>query len=286
MELDLNKKRDTRGIENPLSAIFDLADDVSIHSRYVRKMVWYAIIFMIFWMFFNFILILDSLARGRVIPFTLLLGLMISGLVAIWLILRTHVFFKYFTRRYNGIRTVRDSDTPAKIPKGASMEERYLNFLKSKHPPLQELLKRNPKALLWRTKLKGRTGTHHEFDMYISQNPKTSWKIFSFGEPGYGLFVRKIKGKPKLDHILEVKKSVSDISDACEIIPSRIVLLYKFPEHFNGLSEDLYSFLVKEEFNLNIKGKNYYPVIQVVGETSDGFYDFTPLVPEFADRLP
>jgi hypothetical protein len=286
MDIDLNKGRSNRGMENPLSAIFDLADDVSQYSRYVKKMVWYAIIFMMFWMFFNFLLVLLSLSTGQGILFLVLMGLMISGLVAILLILRTHLFFQYFTRRYNGIRTVRDSGEPAVIPKGATIEDRYLRFLKDKHPPLEQTLKHSPKALTRSAKLTGATGASHLFDLYMTLPPDFSWKVMGFGEAPYGLFIKKFKGKPKMTDILDFKNAVKDAAEAQEIVPSRIVLLYKCPKNFKGLSDDLYSFLTREEFKYTLKGKNYFPVIQVVGETEEGFYDFTPLVPEFADRMP
>jgi hypothetical protein len=285
MDIDLNKGRANRGMENPLTAIFDLADDVSTHSRYVKGMVWYAIIFMIFWMFFNFLLVLQTLSQGNLV-FTLLLGLFISGLVAFLLIWRTHLFFKYFTRRYVGIKTVRDSEGLIKIPEGPTSAERYLTFLKQRHPPLTKLLKRSPKVLNRSSSLADSTGSRHEFDLYLTLPPGLTWKMFGFGEPGYGLFIKKMKGKPKMAHVLDLKKAVQNITEPENVLPSRIVLLYKFPSHFKGLSDDLYSFLVREEFKMTLKGKTYYPVIQVVGETEEGFYDFTPLVPEFADRLP
>ena len=100
------------------------------------------------------------------------------------------------------------------------------------------------------------------------------------------MYIKKQKGKPKMTHILDIKKAVMDVAEIKEEVPSRIVLLFKYPASFKGLSDDLYSFLVREEFKIELKGKTYYPVIQLVGETEDGYYDFTPLVPEFADRLP
>ncbi|UCH89185.1 MAG: hypothetical protein JSV49_00620 [Thermoplasmata archaeon] len=286
MALDLNKGRASRGMENPLSAIFDLADDVSVHSRYVKGMVWYAIIFMIFWMFFNLILVLQTLNQGNLGLFTLLLGILISGFLAIWLIMRTHIFFKYFTHRYTGIKTVRDSEQPVPIPKGATVEDRYLKYLQKTHPPLEKLLKRTPGVLKRPASLTDKSGNRYEFDIYLSLPPSTSWKLFRMGGPGYGLFIKRNKGKPKLADILDLKKSVQNIAEAHDIVPSRVVLLNKFPGHYNGLSDDLYSFLVREEFKINLRGKTFYPVIQVVGETAEGYYDFTPLVPEFADRLP
>jgi hypothetical protein len=262
MDLDLNKGRASRGMENPLSAIFDLA------------------------VFFNVLLVIQTLATGNIVPFFILLGLMISGLLAIWLILRTHMFFKYFTHRYIGIKTVRESEQPVKIPGGATVDERFLNYLKTTHPPLVKLMKRTPKALKRNVNLSDKTGGRFQFDIFLSVPQSFSWKMFKMGEPGYGLFIKQFKGKPKMKDILDLKTAVKNISEAQDIVPSRIVLLCKFPKSYSGLSEDLYSFLTREEFKLDLKGKTYYPVIQIVGETAEGYYDFTPLVPEFADRLP
>lgn len=286
MELDLNKGKSNRGIENPLTAIFDLAEDVNEYSKYVKKMIWYAIIFMLFWVFFNFLMIIVVLSSGNLIPLPLFIGLFLSGIIAFLLVVRTYKFFKYFTRRYDGIKAVRDNDDLIEIPKGPTIEDRFYSYLSSRHPAMQEFLKNNPKALKHKTRIKGKSGNFYDFEFYLKKPPKGVLKIFAMGESGYGLFIKKYKGIPKMADILDLKNAIKDITDVEQMAPSRIIMLYKYPSNFKGLSDDLYSFLTREEFRLDIKGDTYFPVLQVVGETDEGYYDFTPMVPEFANRLP
>jgi hypothetical protein len=286
MELDLNKGKTDRGIENPLSAIFDLAEDVNEYSKYVKKMIWYAIIFMAFWVFFNLLMIIIFLGSGNLIPVPLFIGLFLSGIIAFILVMRTHKFFKYFTKRYEGIKTVRENDDLVKIPKGATIEDRFYSYISMKHPAMQELIKRNPKALKHNTRVKGKSGHFYDFEFYLNKPSEGILKIFGMGEPGYGLFIKKYKGRPKMADILDLKNAMKDIAEAEGMAPSRIVMLYKYPSNFKGLNDDLYSFLTRDEFRLEVKGETCFPIIQVVGETDEGYYDFTPMVPEFAERLP
>ena len=194
-------------------------------------------------------------------------------------------FFKYFTNRYEGIKAVRDSEDLVKIPEGATLVDRYLSYLRETHPALVALMKRDPKALQRNVKLKGASGKFYEFAIYLAQ-PPGGLTVLGLGREGYALYIQKYKGRPKMADVLDLKNALSDIAKETGFAPSRVVLLYRYPPNFKGLSEDLYSFLVREEFKIEIKGKEFRPTLQIVGETEEGYYDFTPLVPEFADRLP
>lgn len=79
------EKRDIRAIENPISAIFDLADDVNEQAPKVRKAVKYSRIFVSIWLFVDFILIVAS-SPFPLIAFLLALILFLSLLSLRWMV--------------------------------------------------------------------------------------------------------------------------------------------------------------------------------------------------------
>lgn len=64
-------KRDARAVEDPIAAIFDLAESVDAQTPKIRKMLRYVRIFVSLWLFLDFLLILVFSGEGR--PLTLLL---------------------------------------------------------------------------------------------------------------------------------------------------------------------------------------------------------------------
>ena len=76
-------KSDARAVENPITAIFDLSEDVAKQAPIIKRMVRYASAFIIVWLIIDFFLILALLAGGFIPFFLIMLTLFIVGLVAI-----------------------------------------------------------------------------------------------------------------------------------------------------------------------------------------------------------
>ena len=282
-----NTNREYRAVENPISALFDLADDVSEHAQVVKKMVWYAIGFMLFWLFFDILIIIDNLTQNHVILIPILAGMFIAGILAIVLILQTHVFFKDFTRQYIGIKAVRQAEPIVTIPKGNTAAQRFMRYLRDSNPLFDKLLTDDPGSLQSQVTLTGRSGKMYSFSAYIRKEPSGLWKLFGVGNPGYALYINTYDGTPDLKQILELKDAVKDVTEQTQITPSRIVAISEMQnENFDGLNEDVYSNIIQEPLSDKIKGKTYTVNVQVVSETESNTYDFVPLIPELPDRLP
>jgi hypothetical protein len=76
-------KRDARAVEDPIAAIFDLADAVDAQTPKIRKVLRYVRVFVSVWLFLDFLLliVLSALSPGGLPPATLLLFIPITGLL-------------------------------------------------------------------------------------------------------------------------------------------------------------------------------------------------------------
>src|SRR2546426_8337289 len=72
--------RDVRAVENPLTAIFDLAEDVEAQTPKIQRLLRYTTWFVSTWLFLDFLLIVFISARPLI---TLLLVLLLFGLLVL-----------------------------------------------------------------------------------------------------------------------------------------------------------------------------------------------------------
>ena len=74
---------DARAVENPISAIFDLAEDVNDEAPRIRKLVTYATVFIGFWLVIDFIFILAFIVSNLFISLFLMVLFVVPALSAI-----------------------------------------------------------------------------------------------------------------------------------------------------------------------------------------------------------
>jgi len=265
---------DARAVENPITAIFDLAEDVNTEAPKIRKLVTYATVFICFWLFIDFILILAILVENLIISIFLII-LFVLGVITLSLLRRLNDFFRYYTHRHRVIKSVREDDPVILVPDGKDEVDRLVRFLISRNPGLRESLSlgdaSEPHIL------KGRTGAFYQFDGYISSSSGTFWKVLGLGYPGYQLFIKLFDLPPTAEDLMAMKRAVEDISQGSSIPPSRVIALW----HRKGeeeITEEAYEILMTQVAIMRKRSRTYACSLELVVENDDGTYEFVPYV--------
>jgi len=289
-------EHDPTAVENPISALFDLAEQVSEKAPYVRKNFWYSILFVGLWLGFSIVMLLSVLFSGLVVAALIFLFICVSGVVAFRMLYFDHKFFDYFSRRYNAIKLVRDGNPFRYMPQGDTPVERLLNHLMETHELLHRILQKYPETLRPSAIIKGRSGAAYRIDAYLEIPGKSHvWKDMSrnLGEQslpvrvawrgasrrGYALFIKVFDTAPTLREITALEQAVNDVT-ALTGIPPRVIAL---TEGGTGeLPEDLYRHITEESVPVTVrKGivgrKTFGYTVQTVSGV-DGCYDMVPFI--------
>jgi len=261
--------KDARSVENPISAMFDLSDDVNKQAVEMKKMVKYATIFISFGLFVNFLLILSTITNIIVMP--ILVALFIIGSLALRMIRRTGRFFDYYLLRHRAIVAVRDADPVVYIPKGETSTQRLMSYLNYSDPELRQVLASPGVVVKQQAILKGAKGTFYNFDQYVVRKPRF------MGLPGYALYVKAFESPPTLKDLQAIGAGVQDITNDSKVLPRRIIALWTRTEDDN-LDDDAYEFLTCSVMQGQLGRDTYTCAMQVVVENPDGTYDFIPWV--------
>jgi len=281
-----SENRHRRGMESPIGAMFELASEIGEEADYAQKMISYTMIFLLFWFGFNVLIIIVVIANGQLIFVPILLGLVIAGLFAIRLEFHIHEFFSYYLRRYWGIKTAYEGMPEGYVPAGLTPVARYLRYLKGTSPRFNQLMESEPDSLQEDAQLEGRSKQVHRFGAYVEKRDGPLSMIPGLGGKGYSLFIRSYGTKPALKDIMELKREVRDITERTGITVGKAVALYVGPKSYDGLSDDLYTYLLEDHSYVKVKRKMYEVIVQVVVETPDGIYDQIPILPVLKDELP
>ncbi len=261
---------DARAVENPISSIFDLSEDVAKQAPVIRSLVRYASAFIAIWLFVNLILMLALLGQGQLFLFLIMVGLFIIGLVSIVLLRRMSRFFRYYEARHRSIKAIREMDPMVYAPKGNTATERFLAYMRGHNKALfgKEVVVAMPGIV------QGQHGTGYSFDTYVKEEPGFLWNLFSLGKHGFAIYVKHFDHSPQVAEIKAFKDAVQDVTARTNIPPSRVVALWERKED-EILRDDVYHFIMSQP----IKGKHiirkYTCSMEVVSET-DGSYDFIP----------
>lgn len=267
-------RADARAVENPISAIFDLAEDVNEEAPKFKKLVTYATAFIGFWLFIDLILILAFIANNFIISIFLMV-LFVLGVVTLSLLRRMNDFFRYYTQRHRVIMSVRNDDPVILVPEGKDAVSRLITYLVSRNPGLRESysLGRASEPQI----LKGRTGTFYQFDGYIHRSSGTFWRILGIGYPGYQLFIKCFGSAPTVEDLMALKRGVEDISKWNSVPPSRVIALWHRGED-EEITEGTYEALITQVVTLKKGSKTFACSLELIVENDDGTYEFVPYV--------
>jgi hypothetical protein len=270
--------KDVRAIENPISAIFDLAEDVNQQAPKVRKSVRYATVFIAIWLIINFFFMVVFLFGTAWLWFILFLALFIVGALALKWLRELGTFFSFYVIRHRVIRSVREEDPVVYVPKGQDSVQRLVYHLASKNPHVQEGLNR-PGLFQTQAILRGKSGVMYSFDGYLQIRPSLFWKWFGMGYPGYSLFIKSYDHAPRLLDIQSLRNAILDVTTTGSIPPSRVIAVWK-AEGDVEMADDVYEFVTNEVVAFTHRGNKFSTTMEIITESQDGTYDFIPYVSE------
>jgi len=264
---------DIRAVENPISAMFDLADQVSNEAPRVRKLVRYASFFVGFWLLLNFIFLLATI--GNPIIFAFLFIMFVLGILALVSLRNLNDFFKYYTMRHGFIRSVRDADPVVLVPKGNTAVDRLKIYLATRIPAMAPALNNSHGPAM----MKGRSGMFYQFDAVISSKPSLTWTLLGTGYPGYQLFVKWFEHAPRPEDIAAMKRAVEDVSVVEKKPASRVIMLWSRKAD-EDIKEDAYNQILATTILSKHRGKRFACSMELIVENSDGTYEFIPFISE------
>lgn len=280
----MSRKEYYRGMEDPISGTFELAEEVSNKADKVLSRFGFTLYFTWFSLIVAGLLMLAVLSNGQLFLFLVILSVFISGIVTVVLLRTTRDFLKKASFRFSAIQRMREGPPSYSLPKGKNKTERFLHYLKKNNSMLRRMLKRRPELLRKDAYIVGRKEKHH-FDAFLIIKPSLVYRIIRRGDPGYALFIREYKRAPLENDIKGLLKDLSDINKRTKVYPSRVVLLFKAGRGYSGLDEDAYDMITSSRITL--PGVfNRKMNMQVVGEMPEKVYDFTPFIPELEGYLP
>jgi hypothetical protein len=257
--------KDRLPADNPTSAIFDLAEQMASNYNKIRYLKYYAYAFVGITLIFLIILSIYSLVVGNVALFIILVALIIAGLMLLRLVIFTKNFLEDFDKNFRAINQVREIDPLPKVPHGNTPLDRIEVYLKHHDPAISRELKLGVEM----TK-EFRLG-NTTWDLAVHRKSRT------LGPEGHLTLIRYEKGKLKMKHFINLEKDLEAFAPG-NLIPERVIILHKAPANYDGISDDLYSYLTEKSHYILKNGKKYLVKLQLFVESA-GRYEIIPLIP-------
>ncbi len=250
--------------DNPASALFDLADEMSANYEKIRYIKYYAYLFVGLTLLLLLVLFISTLAQGNTAGAAISLALIICGLILLRLVVFTKNFLDDFHTNFKVISRVREIDPLPKVPEGKNLVERFERYLRKGDPVIKEQLGKGAEVI------RGMNYGGMSWPLAAVRRPK-------FLGPGkYLALVWKGGGKPSMADLVRVQKAAAH--PGSDFPPDQIILLYRAPGTYDGLSDDLYTYLTEKVHTIPAGGKESQLKLQVVVEC-DRRYEIIPLLP-------
>ncbi|MEA3558609.1 MAG: hypothetical protein U9R75_05080 [Candidatus Thermoplasmatota archaeon] len=280
----MTRKEYYRGMEDPISGTFELAEEVSNKADRVLSRFGFALYFTWFSLIVAGILMLAVLSNGQFFIFLVMLSVFVSGIVTVWLLRNTREFLRKASFRFNAIQRMREGPPAYSVPKGKNKTERFLNYLRKNNRAFSKMMRKRPEHLRKDAYIVGKKGRYH-FDAFLVIKPSLIHRFVKRGYPGYAIFVREYKRAPGEKDLKRLLRELADIRKRTKVYPSRVVLLFKAGGGYSGLDEEAYEMITSSRVTLP-GVYNRRMNMQVVGEMPEKVYDFTPFIPEIKGYLP
>ncbi len=264
--------RSPAGVEDPISATFDLADRVAEMAPVVRRLYRYTAAILIAWIAIMAFVALIGL-RDPWLTVLAILGL-VAGVIALTLLRRTDRFFRSFVQRHRMIHLVRDADPVSRVPEGRTPIERLARYLAQSNERVERWLAENPGALQYRVTLPA-GGRTVPFDLAIVRPGGALYRAVGTGDGGFAILAR---GGPEAPTLEDLRRLESDAAAAAARLPGRLVRVILLRARPVPLPEEVYEYAVGHPFEVR-RGLSVGRVaLQVITENPDGTYEFVPHV--------
>lgn len=267
--------KDVRAVENPISAIFDLAEDVNREVPRIGKLVTYASIFIVLWLIVEIPLIIVALKESFLIG-VFLIVLFVIGILAVRMLGELKGFFRYYVMRHSVIVSLRSDDPVVFAPDGSTPLERLSKHLSSRNPPLGASL--GGKSLAPQ-RVRGASAVFYSFDGYFLGKPGVLWRTLGIGYPGYQIFVKASDQKPRAEDLMFLKHAVEDVCQSVKVPPSRAIALWT-RKSGDDLSEDAYAAVTSQVAVFSRGRKHFACSLELIVENEDRSYEFIPYIVE------
>ncbi|MBI5000174.1 MAG: hypothetical protein HZB92_01405 [Euryarchaeota archaeon] len=270
---------DPRAVENPLSAIFDLSEDVVQQAPAIWRAVRYATVFMSVWLAINVVFIVIFLFDKSLLLFILCAVLFVIGFAALVMLRRSSRFFKYYVMRHSAIKAVRDADPLVYAPSGTTPAERLVSHLRASMPRL------NAPDVEFAVPgiVEGTLGMKYKFDAYLHAPSGAPWRLMGLGNPGLSVFVKAFDARPRPEDVLSFRKAVEDVSARTGIQPARAIVLW-----LNGggevLDDETYNALLKAQVRFSHGFAFSMCAVEMISEYPSGEYDFVPYMAQASSQ--
>lgn len=261
------------GVEDPVSAIFELSERAAAMGPVVRRLYRYTAVILVLWILIMAVVLLLSLASAGWLAVLALLGLG-AGVIALGLLRQTDRFFTDFTRRYRWIQLVRDADPAQPVPEGRTPIERLTRHLAATNPRIEALLKSRPEAVEYRG---GVTvgGTPVSFDLLLQAPAGALSRTFGWGSPGFAVLARVGPETPTLEDLQRLGADALAVAPQLTGRLARVILLRAGGP---ALAEPVYEYAIGHPIKVRW-GREATPVcLEVVSEQPGGHYDLVPHV--------
>lgn len=271
-------QRDIRAVDNPISAVFDLAEEVNNEVPRVRKLVTYASVFIGAWLVISFVLMIVLLFSNFILAGVVLL-LFIIGILAMAMLRNLGDFMRYYAMRHAAIVRVRNDDPVIYVPKGDTSVLRLMELIRVRNPSMAKAIaERQYQAPSIQ---RGASSVFYNFDAYLSSKPGALWRSLGIGYPGYQLFIKCFHAPPRSEDLAALKRAAEDVAEATKLPPSRVIALWsRTPDQ--ELSEETYHLLESMTVQFVHRTKRYASTMELIIENQDGTYEFIPYVADGA----
>ncbi len=251
--------------DNPTTALFDLAEMMSDNYRRLRHINLFAYFFIGITLLLLLVVTLALAIEGNVGIALIGVALILSGLVLLRLILFTKRFLEDFNQNFDAIRLVRDLDPIPPVPEGRTALARLERYLKETDPSVRLEMEDGAEIV------KDRKLGDGEWPLVVIRRSRP------FRPPAHLTLVRRGKRIPAMVDFIGIEKDLESVARA-EFPPDRAILLYKAPDDYDGISDDLYTFLTGKEHTVISGGKKHRVRLQIFIEHK-GRYEIIPLLP-------
>jgi uncharacterized membrane protein len=260
------------GVEDPISATFDLSDRVAELAPTVRRMYRYTASILVIWILVMALLILIGLHATLLLSILAVIGLG-TGLLALSLLRQTDRFFRAFVQRHRSIHLLREADPVTKIPDGRTPIERLGRYLASASPRVDAALREDPGRLRYRVSL-GPNGTSGNFDLVLAVPGGTLYRAAGLGEPGFAILARLASG-PTVT-IQELEGLARDAPMASRRLGAAVVRLILLRPQPTPLAEEVYEYAVGHPATWSRGFSESRVSVEIITESPDGTYEFIP----------
>jgi hypothetical protein len=257
------------GIEDPISAIFDLSDRVAEMAPTMRRMYLYTATVVVVFLGIMVFLLLVGLATNLGFAILALIAI-VFGAIALSLLRETDRFYRSYLARHRSIKLLQDAEPTPKVPAGPTPIQRLARHLAESNPKIGSLLRTHPESLRYRVRPSGAQSTA-PFDLVLVAPGDWSQRVLGLGDAGFAIVARVTPETPTIPYLDSFSRELKSVARR---LPGRLVRAILLRTRADPIPEPVYDFVVGHPVEIG----HDRVAIEIVTEQADGTYDFVPHV--------